>query len=175
MTTVRSFTFFSDSRMNGSLSGKAPSAPGSQYPGAMPCGKKMPTKRGLGVAASVAARATDAGSIASSSGKPSVHPALLRNVRRGTCRFVMNIGLLRSLASVPCAGVNGCRRWFGDFHIHLERLAVHDAHHEGGEAVLIAHRVPRDRAYQWHVLVLDTASERVHEQFSVTTWTNCVE
>src|SRR5262245_13459345 len=151
--------------MNGSLSGSGPSAVGSQYPGAIPCGKKMPTKRGLGVAASAAFSATDAGSIASSSGSPSVHPALLRNVRRGICRLVMNMALLRSLASLPARAVDRLAwRRIVRFRVHLKRLARDDADDESREAALVADRIARDRTHQRHVLVLDTASERVHQQ-----------
>src|SRR5215470_18701884 len=99
----------------------------------MPCGKRTPTNRGLGAPASVAASATAAGRIASSSGSASVQPALLRNVRRGICRFVMNIRLLRSLAFVPIPLIDGmARNRFDHFHIHLERFAVDDAHDERG-------------------------------------------
>src|SRR5918911_5241347 len=73
----------------------------------MPCGKKMPTKRGFGVAA-VAASAVDAGIIASSSGSASVHPALFRNVRRGRCFFAIYMAYrtpLRSFAAGAAADV----------------------------------------------------------------------
>src|SRR6188474_936598 len=120
----------------------------------------MPTKRGLGVAASVAASATDAGSIASSSGSPSVQPALLRNVRRGTWRLVMNIALLCSLGSFPIGAVDGvARHRVGHFHIHLKRFAVDDAKDERGEAVLIADRIAGDRTHHRHVLVLHAAPQ----------------
>src|SRR5436190_23219520 len=149
--------------MKGRLSDSGPSAPGSQCPGAMPWGKKIPTNRGFGDAASVAANATEAGIIASSSGRANVQPALLRNVRRGTCRLVMNIELLRSLA--PTRVVDRMARHRLDhLHVHLKRLAVDDAEHERGETILIAHRVARDGPHERHVLVLDAAPERVHEQ-----------
>src|SRR5262245_31945868 len=151
--------------MNGSVSGSAPSAPGSQKPGAMPCGKKIPTKRGFGVAASVAANATDAGSMASSNGSANVQPALLRNVRRGMCRLVMIMGLLHSLAPVTARAAGGVARHRLDtLHVHLERLAVDDAEDERREAILVAHRVARNRAYEGHVPVLDAAAERIDPQ-----------
>jgi hypothetical protein len=56
----------------------------------MPCGKKMPAKRGF-PAAAVCASAELTGIIASRSGSASVHPALFRNSRRGMCRFGMNM------------------------------------------------------------------------------------
>src|SRR5256714_10671034 len=127
--------------IKGSCSGNGPSGPGSQYPGAMPCGKKMPTNRGLGDAASAAASGTDAGSIASSSGSVSVHPAPFRNVRRGMCRLVMNMELFRSSASVPIRVVDLAGNGLSHFHVQLERLARDDAHHVRREAVLIPYGV----------------------------------
>src|SRR6516164_7694019 len=139
-------TRLSGSMIRGSWSDKRPSAPGSQKPGAMPCGKKIPTNRDLGVAASLATSGTAAGSIASSSGSVRVHPALCKNFRRGMCRFVMNIELLRSLASFWTRVVDRvARNGFSHLHVHLERLAADDARDEGREAILIAHGVARDR------------------------------
>src|SRR4029450_4273206 len=140
MTTVWSFTFSSDSRMKGSFE-SGPSAPGSQYPGAMPCGKKTPPNRGLGVAASAAASTDEAGSMASRSGSVSVQPALFKNVRRGMGRFGMNIELLRSLASVSRRVVDGVgRRRIGNLRVHLKRLALHDRDVEGRKEIPGAER-----------------------------------
>ncbi len=101
-TTAWSFTGSSDSRMYGSLSGSAPSTCGSQWPGAMPCGKNMPTNRGFGCAAVCASEL--AGIIASSSGSASVTPVLRRNRRRGMCFFVMKAMGLLSLPGPAEAG-----------------------------------------------------------------------
>src|SRR6478736_820492 len=69
----------------------------------MPCGKKMPAKRGFGAAA-VAASAVDAGSMASSSGSASVQPAPFRNLRRGMCFFEIYMAYRAPLRSAG-AGV----------------------------------------------------------------------
>src|SRR5712671_5303282 len=76
--------------MGGNFSGRGPSFSGDQYPGAIPCGKKIPTNRGFGFAA-VCAKAVWAGIIASSIGNAKVTPVPCRNVRRERCLFVMNI------------------------------------------------------------------------------------
>src|SRR5262245_23765475 len=101
-----------------SLSGSDPSCI-SQCPGAMPCGKKIPIKRGFGFAA-VWASAVDAGIMASNKGRANVTPAPFRNVRRGKCFRVINIliGLL-----VAAGTLNASLK----FHIFSEWLAPHDA------------------------------------------------
>src|SRR5262249_25869062 len=77
--------------MNGK-SKLAPSVLGTQYPGAMPCGKKMPVKRLFGLVAAWA-KGVWAGSIASRNGKAKVTPAPRRKVRRERCFFWMNISI----------------------------------------------------------------------------------
>src|SRR5437867_5769979 len=130
----------------------------------MPCGKKIPMKRGLGAAA-VCASAELAGIIASRSGSASVQPALFRNVRRRMCFFAMNIWLSGSLAAGPFRGDGVTRhRPFLNLHVHLERRAVDDAEDERGETIVASFRVSRDRSHERHVLILDAASERVRQQ-----------
>ena len=90
MTTVWSLTFSRDSRIYGSFAGSGPATAGSQCPGAMPWGKKMPTNRFFGCPAAVWANAAFAGSIASSSGSASVTPAPRRNTLRRICFRVTN-------------------------------------------------------------------------------------
>src|SRR5579862_6771094 len=68
--TVRSRNGSSGFQLNGSSAAKGPSALGTQYPGAMPCGTKQPTKRGFGTAA-VCASKVEAGTIASRNGSAS--------------------------------------------------------------------------------------------------------
>src|SRR5579863_8756650 len=67
-----------------------PPISGTQYPGAIPCGTKMPVNRVLGFAA-VLARGVCAGIIESSSGSANVIPAPRRNARLGMCFLVINI------------------------------------------------------------------------------------
>src|SRR6266850_1370776 len=144
----------------------APSASGTQYPGAMPCGKNMPTKRFLEGAAAVCASAVAAGTIASSSGSANVTPAPLRKVRRGKCFFETNM-LSAPLLRVPGArGLDLVARNGGllTLRIHLERLASDNAEHQRGETVLIARRVPGERADQRHVPILDAAAQRIRQQ-----------
>src|SRR5436189_4550634 len=111
--------------MYGSLSPSGPSFSGTHQPGAMPCGKKMPTKRCGRLAATVCANAVAAGIIESSSGRPSIMPAPRRNVRRGKCFLVRNIYL-----------VSPGRGRFLRLHVHLERFALHDVEHERRESVV---------------------------------------
>src|SRR2546430_15484677 len=130
----------------------------------MPCGKKIPMKRGLGAAA-VCASAELAGIIASRSGSASVQPALFRNVRRRMCFFAMNIWLSGSLAAGLFRGDGVTRhRPFLNLHVHLERLAVDDAEDERGETIVASFRVSRDRSHERHFLILAPASEAVRQQ-----------
>ena len=62
----------------------APCRAGTQNPGAIPCGTKMPVKRVFVSAADCRASAR-AGTIASSSGSAIATPAPRRNVRRDRC------------------------------------------------------------------------------------------
>src|SRR5579863_6615218 len=122
----------------------------------MPCGTKQPTNRGLGVAA-VWASAVAAGIIASSNGSASAAPLPLRIVRREMCLLVINmfaVFLLISLARSPLLAL-------GQFHIHLERSALHDPHDDGRKLVFIARRIAYDRPYGRHILILHAASQRV--------------
>src|SRR5438552_3570083 len=67
-----------------------PSLFGTQYPGAIPCGTKMPTNRDFGLAA-VLLNGVCAGTIESSIGNASVTPTPRRNALLGMCFLVMNI------------------------------------------------------------------------------------
>src|ERR1700730_9808807 len=67
-----------------------PSVFGTQYPGAIPCGTKIPVKRVLGTAA-VLLRAVCAGTIESRKGNAKAMPAPRRKARLGTCFLVRNI------------------------------------------------------------------------------------
>src|SRR5688572_7794811 len=131
-TTVCFLTFSSDSRMNGSRSGSVPVVPGSQRPGAMPCGMKIPTKRFGGAA--VWASANLAGAIASSRGKASVTPDVRRNVRRGMCRLVMK-DIWASLSPRRADGRLAhdiCIR--SGLGVHLKRRTLDDANDDGSES-----------------------------------------
>src|SRR5271156_803637 len=68
-----------------------PSVLGIQYPGAAPCGTKIPVKRVFGFAA-VLRNGVCAGTIESKNGRASAMPAPRRNVRLGTCFLVINNG-----------------------------------------------------------------------------------
>src|ERR1700683_1097144 len=75
--TVRSRNGSSGFQLKGRTASKGPSLLGTQYaPGAIPCGTKQPTKRGLGTAA-VAASAVEAGIMASKSGSARGKPVAL--------------------------------------------------------------------------------------------------
>src|SRR5712692_336240 len=124
MTTVRSRNGSSGLRIIGN-SNPPPSFAGTQYPGAIPWGTKIPVKRVLGLAA-VWARSVRAGTIASSNGNASMVPAPRRNVRRGMCFLVMNI-VDRSWQLTRSGSLVRRRR----FHVHLERRALDDARHQG--------------------------------------------
>src|SRR5207249_3368622 len=165
-TTVRSFTFSSDSRMYGSFAGSAPACSGTQCPGAIPCGKNMPTKRPGDGPATVSASAVAAGTIASSNGSATVTPAPLRNIRRGMCFFETNI-LAAPLFTLPVARRLRLTRNRGlrAPGIHLKRLALDDAEDERREAVVVACGIPRDGADQRHVLILDAAAQAIRQQF----------
>ena len=169
MTTVLSLTFLSDSRMYG-ISVRAPSAFGTQWPGPMPCGKKIPTKRLLAGTAAVCASSVRAGTIASSNGSANAAPAPLRMVRRGMCRFVINISVLlvsRCLlillqsALVPRqpASAPGFRRpSCSSGTRHSSRPPVRARRTGCSTAGLTG-----DGAHQRHVLVFHPAAERVGE------------
>src|SRR5437868_1870121 len=111
--------------MSGSFSGSVPSCSGTQSPGAIPCGKKIPMNRLLGTAA-VCASNVAAGIIESRSGKARVMPAPRRNVLRLMCLLEMYIACCPSLVAPARNGR------VLDLHVHLERLAPHDAEHERG-------------------------------------------
>src|SRR5207244_8860462 len=142
-TVVWSFTFSSDARMCGSFSGSAPAFSGTQYPGAIPCGKKMPMKRLFGAPAAVCANAVPAGTIASSNGSASVMPAPLRNARRGMCFFGMNM-LLAPLLGLLVGRRGRCLHFRVDrllsLRIHLSRLALELSKFTGREALLLLSR-----------------------------------
>src|SRR5262245_12638886 len=111
--------------MNGN-SNFEPSALGIQYPGAIPCGKKIPVNRSFGFASALP-RFDCAGNIDSSSGKARVTPAPRRKVRRGMCFFEINMTLCllvlmgaRSFANLV----------FSEFHVALECGASDDAQHQ---------------------------------------------
>src|SRR5712691_1293554 len=152
--------------MYGSFAGSAPACSGTQYPGAIPCGKNMPTTRPLEGAAAVCARAVAAGTIASSNGSAKVTPAPLRNIRRGICFFETN------MLAAPLFTILVARRLRltrnGRVHalrVHLKRLALDDAEDERGEAVVVLCGIPRDGADQRHVLILDAAAQAIRQQF----------
>src|SRR5690348_16716048 len=94
----------------------------------MPCGTKQPTKRGLGAAA-VCAKAVPAGIMASRSGKASVAPALRRTVRRDKCFLERNVIAVLLLIFRNATGglARGLLSGVWQFHIGLERRALHDA------------------------------------------------
>src|SRR5262249_42207068 len=80
---------------------------------------------GFGLAA-VCARAVQAGTIASSSGRPIVTPAPRRNVRRERCIFVMNIGAPEpemADCGLPTADWH-CRFAHGRFQIDYFRASL---------------------------------------------------
>src|SRR6266849_1311410 len=142
--------------MYGSFAGSAPTCSGTQYPGAIPWGKNMPTKRPFAGPAAVCASAVAAGTIAASNGSAKVTPAPLRNSRRGICFFETNM-LVAPFFTVSLAWRLRLTRnsRLGALRIHLERLALDDAEDEGGEAVVVACGLPRDGADQRHVPILD--------------------
>src|SRR5580692_4659254 len=126
-----------------------PSCWGLQYPGAAPCGCQIPMKRLTGAAA-VLPRGVCAGTIESSSGKPSVMPAPRKNVRRGMNFFSINI-------SLDSCSVTGCL--FDFFRSHLKWGALNNSHQNRQEPVVILVRVPDDRPDHRHIFVFDPAAQ----------------
>src|SRR6185369_10720506 len=96
---------------------------GYQSSSRMPFGTYVQSMRGVGFAA-VRDIADSAGTIASSSGSPTVTPTPRRKVRRGNAILVMNI----VISSIRCSR---SRRT-----THLERNAPHQAEHDGGKPVI---------------------------------------
>src|SRR5580658_8715981 len=92
ITTVRSAKGSKGFRMKGKLPASSTALSGTQYPGAMPWGTKMPVKRVFGTAA-VLARGVCAGTMESRNGNASVIPAPRKNARLWMCFLVMNISL----------------------------------------------------------------------------------
>src|SRR5215469_10911777 len=76
--------------MNGNLPASRTGFSGIQYPGAMPCGTKIPVKRVFAPAA-VFAKGVCAGTMESNNGNASATPAPLRTVRREMCFLVISI------------------------------------------------------------------------------------
>src|SRR5687767_16031057 len=113
----------------------------------------MPTKRRTGAAA-VSRSGVKAGTIESSSGRARVTPIPCRNVRRGMCRLVTNIGPL--LVGAQCT--------FMRLDAHLELRTLHDAEHDRREAVVVGGRIPDDRADGWHVGVFHAAAQSERHQ-----------
>src|ERR1700730_17817089 len=97
----------------------------------------MPTNR-FGGAAAVNRSGRSAGTIASSSGSARVTPAPRRNVRRGTCFFVMNMMLNPS----------------SPLDSHPELRAPYDSEHDRREPIAVLVGVARDRAHGRHVRIL---------------------
>src|SRR5215468_3660586 len=100
----------------------------------------MNPARSVGAAA-VCESAVLAGTMASSSGKAIVTPRPFRNVRRGRCFFVMNIGspYRAILLSLP---YRACTRYFGILlrvrrSLRLKRRALHDTHDDGRKLVIV--------------------------------------
>src|SRR6186713_1583001 len=135
----------------------------------------MKATRGL-MAAAVFASAVWAGIIASSSGSAIAAPAPCSTVRRERCFFVMNMVWSPALRS----GRNdGSGRSFGSVGSYLcgprdrgrrrrrappEGIAVHDAEHDGLEAVVLGLGVAHDVAHGGHVVEVDVATHRVDHQ-----------
>src|SRR5687767_3842163 len=86
------------------------------------------------------ASAVCAGIIESSRGGAIVTPMPGRNVRRGMCFLGMNIVLHL-------------------FRPGLERCALHDAHHERRETVVVAFRFARNLSDDRHIVVVEPAAE----------------
>src|SRR5437764_14243465 len=89
------------------------------------------------------APAERAGTIASSTGNPIAMPRPRRNVRRGSATLVM------ITVRLPV----------------LERQAVHDADHDGGEAIVVRASVARDSADGSSVIELQTSAQGVRQEF----------
>src|SRR5579863_6266326 len=146
-----------------------PPPSGIQYPGAMPCGTKMPVKR-VGNAAALAAGVC-AGIIESRNGKAKVTPAPRKNARRGMCFFVINILLPLSpnLTLAPpygcgnptltrCPLLSSLRGARHKLLIHLELLALHHSQHQGRKLVVILLGVVHDGANLGHIEILGPAA-----------------
>src|SRR5580700_10529504 len=131
-----------------------PSCCGLQYPGAAPCGCQIPMKRLTGAAA-VLPRGVCAGTIESSSGKPSVMPAPRKNVRRGMNFFSINI-------SLDSCSVTGCV--FDFFRSHLKRGALDNTHQDREEPVVILVRIVHDGPDHGHILIFHSAAEAERHQ-----------
>ena len=103
-----------------------PSVLGTQYPGAIPCGKKIPVNRVFGFAAAFF-KGVCAGSMASRNGNATVTPAPYKNVRRGICFFVMNMTVCPLILMIA----RGFRAFaLRKFHVVLEFSALHDAQNQ---------------------------------------------
>src|SRR4051812_28942847 len=157
--------------MNSKLS---PTVFGVQNPGRSPSGTKIAPKRRVGFgAAAVLAIAVIAGTIDSSSGSASVTPIPRRKVRLGNDILVMNMAASSLLgpAQPPATRAltsGGPDRRVVTFLSHLDPLlkgrAVDDALHNRRELVIVRRAATDDRAHRGHVVIRETAAERVGQQ-----------
>src|SRR5579871_1482650 len=127
-----------------------PSCAGVHLSMVAPCGRYMPQKRLLGMAA-VLARGVCAGIIESSSGRASETPTPRKNVRRGKCCFVTILIVGPSIA------------WCF-LHPHLKRRALDDPQDQIRESVVIRRCAAHYAANHWHVVILRFAPDSVHHQ-----------
>src|SRR4051812_20588477 len=107
-----------------------------------PFGKYTAPNRGRGFAA-LCARAVNAGTMASSSGRPTTAPMPDRKVRRGTNFLVTYMGSPRNS---ECLSLDP----------HLKRRAADDAAHDRREPVVVLLRVADDPADHRHVGRVET-------------------
>src|SRR5262249_5560425 len=168
LTTVNCFWNGASGLRIGESSKPEPSAAGVHCSMIAPCGRYMNPRRGLGDAA-VCASAVHAGTIASSRGRPMATPAPRRNVRRDRCFFVMNIRQLHGSRPTPPCGISHIspRRhllYFLRHFPHLKRHALHNAHNDGREPVVVTRRVTDDASDDGHVIVFDASTQGIAHQ-----------
>src|SRR3954463_6578137 len=88
-----------------------------------------------------------AGTMASRKGSETATLAPLRNVRRESDFFVMNM-VVSLLLRLP----------------HLKRSAFYYAENQGRKRVPVARCFPRHSTYRWSIIILQVASDRIHQQ-----------
>src|SRR5579864_1085452 len=136
----------------------------------MPCGTKIPVKR-VFAAAAVLLKGVCAGTIESSRGSASATPAPRRTVRRDMYFLVMNIGFRSFSFDIYHPSFRSARgtllglRVCAELHllVHLEGLALDDAHHQRRETVVVLFGFVHNGPDQGHVVVFGAAAEGVNQ------------
>src|SRR6266446_3409126 len=106
--------------------------------------------------------------MASSNGNATVTPATSRrNLRRGKDFFVMNMiaPLSASQSNFLVRNREGCTMLLlrRTARSHLERRALHDAHDDGAQPVVVGRCIPVNRTNQRHFRIVHSAAKGVGE------------